>query len=121
MILDALKRLWSGAKVVKGNADGLAAWNEAYAAGAGLPGCLLAFTGATPAAGDNLAPAAVMERVDGLHRVVAELAGTAEHGSQTAAMVSKTLADAAGELRELEGFLAALRGGKPLRELLEGR
>lgn len=85
-------------------AGGAAAARAAYDEGAGLHGVLLAYTGATAATADDQLTVGIMERVDGLARVVS-----------SAALAAET---AAAELRDLEAFLGRLRG-EALRDVLE--
>jgi len=120
VILDFLRRAIGVVRVAKDNVNAFGAMSDAYEAKAALPGVILAYTGSTPTAADNLTSAGVMEAVDAAHRTVANLALTLERTSQAMELGARTAADAALELRELEGFLSALKGEKPLKEILEG-
>lgn len=119
MIRAFFKRALGAVRVAKDNVNALAAMGEAYDAGAALPGVVLAYTGATSAAADDLTPIAVMKSVEAAHRTTANLALTLERSSQALELGARTLADAAIELRELEDLLAALKGNKPLKDILE--
>jgi hypothetical protein len=111
--LEAVRHLVALGRQASQTADAWALAVEAYEAGAGLAGVLVAMTGATPTRADDDVTAAVLE--------VVRMAGD---GIANAALVCETLSQAAGgialNLRGIEGFLAQLHGQKPLREILEG-
>lgn len=113
MILATIRNLWTLGRQVSDTSAGMAAAKEAYASGTALPGVVLAYTGTTVAAADNLALEPVLS-------VLEAIWSTAAGSAQTLEFASQVLGNAALELRELEGLIARLRGGAPLREVLEG-
>jgi hypothetical protein len=120
MILAFLKRAIGAVRVAKDNVNAFGAAQDAYEGGAALHGVILAYTGATPAAADNLTSAGVMESIDAVRRTTSNMALTLERSSQALELGSRTLADAALELRELEDFIARLQGEASLKAVLEG-
>ncbi len=105
MILGFIRDALRVGRQAKEGIGGATAAREAYEAGAGLHGVVLAFSGTTGTAADDLASVALMDRVDSLARLVSSAAQLTE--------------DLALELREWEAFLAALKGGSSLRAILE--
>jgi hypothetical protein len=119
VIFGFVKKALGAARQARDSVNGWSALTDAYEAGAALPGVLLAYTGTTPGAADNLLPALVMETVASVHTFVGRAAYALEHGAQTLSMAGVMLTDISLELREVEALLDALRGGQPLKDVLE--
>ena len=120
MILGFVRKALGVARQARDGVNGWSALTDAYEAGAALPGVLLAYTGTTPGAADNLLPALAMEAVATVHGAVGRAAYVLEHGAQTLSLAGVALTDISLELREVESLLDALRGGQPLKAVLEG-
>jgi hypothetical protein len=119
-LVSFIRNAWTVGRQAKDNVAGIAAFEAAYAGNAALEGIVLAFTGTTPVAADNLTSIAIMENLDKAQETVRHAAESLEAGSHALELGSQTLAGAAHQARELEAFLVRLRGAEPLREILEG-